>query len=133
MKKDFDEWNEVKKKLNNKVQKVFFKERDVFYVSLGKNIGYEQDGKNENSTRPVIVLRKFNQDIFLCIPLTAKQKDGIFYFNFLIDKKENNAILSQIRLIDAKRLVKKIGMISEEDFISLKRKISKLLKLTDFS
>jgi len=131
--KDFDTWNKLKKEVNNHDKKVFFKERDIFYVKLGKNVGYEENGKGEDFLRPVIVLRKFNNNVFLCTPLTSAEKNGIFYFQFFFRGKNNNAILSQMRLIDSKRLVSKIGMISREDFFDLKRKISKLLKLTDFS
>ena len=131
--KDFDSWNNIKKQLNDKKTKVFFKERDIFYISFGKNIGYEQDGKGENFERPVIVLRKFNNNVFLCVPLTTKPKDNQFYYTFVFGSKKNGAILSQIKLIDSKRLVNKKGVISKNDFNDLKRKISKLLKLTDFS
>ncbi len=129
----FDDWNNLKKTLNNCNRKVFFKERDIFYAQLGKNVGYEQDGKNSEFSRPVIVLRKFNNNIFLCAPLTTSPKDNKFYFNFIFNKKENGAILSQIRLLDSKRLVNKKGVIDKKDFSALKRKIGKLLKLTDFS
>ncbi len=129
---EFNNWNNIKKEIDNKKFKVFFKERDIFYISLGKNVGYEQDGKRESFSRPVIVFRKFSSDVFLCIPLTTAKKDGIFYFNFCLKNKYNNAILSQIKLVDSKRIIKKIGMISKEDFDNLKRKFSKLLKLTEF-
>jgi len=129
----FDEWNALKKSLDDRDRRVFFKERDIFYASLGKNIGFEQEGKNDNFSRPVVVLRKFNNSVFLCVPLTTKQKAGIFYFNFCVKNRKNSAILSQIRLIDSKRLVKKLGMVSVDDFENMKRKIGKLLKLTDFS
>ncbi|MCK5022049.1 MAG: type II toxin-antitoxin system PemK/MazF family toxin [Candidatus Pacebacteria bacterium] len=131
--KDFDKWNQLKKIIEEKDKNIFYKERDIFYVQLGKNIGYEQNGKNTDFARPVIILKKFNNDIFLCIPLTTKPKNNQFHFRFIFNNKENGAILSQIRLLDAKRLVNKKGVISNPDFKGLKRKISKLLKLTDFS
>lgn len=133
MTNEFDNWNYQKKEINKKSGKVFFKERDIFFVSLGQNIGYEENGKGENFYRPVVVLRKFNSDVFICVPLTSSQKEGDFYFNFLVNTRKNNAILSQLKLVDSKRLVKKIGMMSKSDFAVMKRKIGKLLKLTDFS
>ena len=71
--------------------------------------------------------------VFLCVPLTSSVKEGEFYFNFYFNNKGNSAILSQIKLIDSNRLLSKIGMISDKDFNDMKRKISKLLKLADFS
>ncbi len=44
----FDNWNKLKKSIDNGNKKVFFKERDIFYISLGQNIGYEENGKGKN-------------------------------------------------------------------------------------
>lgn len=41
----FDEWNEEKKQIENTGVRSFFKERDIFYIRAGKNIGFEQNGK----------------------------------------------------------------------------------------
>jgi len=43
-------------------------------VAWGGNIGHEMDGKNKDYNRPVLVLRKFNKQIFRGIPLTTKIK-----------------------------------------------------------
>lgn len=132
--KKFDKWNFQKKVINDNTPKVFFKERDIFFIKLGKNVGDEQDGKGQKFKRPVVILRKFNNNLFIGVPLTSNlNKNSIFYFKFNLGKKENNAILSQIRIIDSRRLVNKIGMISKNDFNLMKQKISKLLKLTDFN
>jgi mRNA interferase MazF len=32
-----------------------------FYMKMGKNLGFEQNGKGENFVRPVIILKKFNK------------------------------------------------------------------------
>jgi len=39
--KKFNEWNEVKKKIDLCEKSIIFKERDTFWVSIGENIGYE--------------------------------------------------------------------------------------------
>lgn len=39
---EFDNWNEVKKSTNNERILVGFKQRDIFNVKMGKNIGFEQ-------------------------------------------------------------------------------------------
>jgi mRNA-degrading endonuclease toxin of MazEF toxin-antitoxin module len=62
------------------------------------------------------------------VPLTTKSKKGKYYFTFKIDEsRESTAILSQLRLLDAKRLQYKIGNISVSDFKNLKEKIRQLL------
>ncbi len=129
--KSFDEWNEVKKELSTEKKKTFFiKDREIYWVNLGKNVGYEQDGKGENFLRPVLIYRKFNSDIFYGIPLTTKAKENKFHFRFLARNRENYAILSQMKLIDTKRIHDKLGKMNSNDFEKLKIKLGELLNLT---
>lgn len=44
-KETFDNWNEVKKILQEKTLNILFKEADIWWVSLGKNISTESYGK----------------------------------------------------------------------------------------
>jgi len=47
--KDFDAWNVKKKLTDTKMSSApFFKERDIWWMSIGLNVGYEEDGKHEN-------------------------------------------------------------------------------------
>jgi len=127
----YDEWNEIKKSIA--IDKVVrhFKEREIFYMIMGKNIGFEQNGKGENFVRPVIILKKFNHDMFYGVPLSSQSKEGIFYYSFEFKKgnsvSENIALLSQMRLFSATRLLNKIGMISKDDFRELKVKLKELI------
>ncbi len=127
MEKDFDNWNNLKKDLSTKKSDVFFHEREIWFCSLGKNIGYEEDGKNELFERPVLVIRKFNNDIFLAIPLTSSKKEGKYYHQYELGSKTYAGIVSQIRLLDRKRLSRKIGMIKESDFDVIIKKIHNIL------
>jgi mRNA interferase MazF len=47
MSKQFDAWNQLKTILHNSDKELYFKERDIFWASIGINIGYEQDGKDD--------------------------------------------------------------------------------------
>ncbi len=95
----------------------FFHEREIWFCHLGVNVGFEQNGLGDDFLRPIIIFRKFNNEIFWGIPLTKKSKNTKYYFTFSFSKRgENTAILSQIRLIDARRLSYHIGEISEIDF-----------------
>jgi mRNA interferase MazF len=100
-------------------------------MNMGKNIGYEQDGKGENFVRPVVIVKGFNKDIFFGIPLSTKLKEGKFYYQFSFKKQDevvtNIALLSQMRLFSTKRLLNKIGVISTEDFKNLKDKFKVLI------
>lgn len=131
MDNNFNKWNEVKKGVESENILVGFKNRDIFYMNMGKNIGYEQDGKGENFVRPVVVVKGFNKDIFFGIPLSTKLKEGKFYYQFSFKKQDevvtNIALLSQMRLFSTKRLLNKIGVISTEDFKNLKDKFKVLI------
>ena len=78
--KRYDEWNEVKKDLSKNKKRVSFKQRDIFWINMGQNIGYEVYGKGGEFLRPVIVFKKFSQNTFLGIPLTTVAKDDKFHF-----------------------------------------------------
>lgn len=126
--KNFDEWNKEKKKIQNRdidSPKVMFCNRGVWWCNIGVNIGFEQDGKGENFERPVLILRKFNKHVFLGIPLTTKQKnlDLPFYIKLEGAKVESIAILSQIRLLSSKRLLREIEIIKPELFNKIKKQL----------
>jgi len=117
-----------KQSMHNKTKEIFFKERDVFFISMWKNIRFEQNGKWINFTRPVVIIKKFNNDIFWWIALSTKEKQWKYYFKFKTNNNINQyAILSQLRLYDKNRLIKKIGMINQKEFFNLKEKIKHLL------
>ena len=128
MKKDFKKWHTRKEHLDLAGGRPNFHIRDIWYCALGTNVGFEQDGQGEDFLRPVIIFRKFNNEIFWGIPLTKTEKDGKYYFQFsFIAGEKSAAILSQIRLIDAKRLSHHIGVISEADFMLLTKKLKDLI------
>jgi mRNA interferase MazF len=128
MKKDFDTWNNSKKNINRAGRVAFCHQREIWWVSLGVNIGFEQDGTGENFDRPVIVMKGFNENIFWGIALTGHKRIGKYYFPIgFIDDREASVVLSQIRLIDSKRLVKKIGMVDEELFKQLQDAVKEIL------
>jgi mRNA interferase MazF len=127
MEKDFHNWHGKKTEVNDKDERVFFHEREIWFCHLGVNVGFEQDGKGENFGRPVIVFRKFNKEVFWAIPLTTRTKTGKFYLPInLDDDLPRMAILSQLRLMDGKRLYQKLGVLSESDYKKLKEAIVKL-------
>ncbi len=126
--KDFKKWHKNKEFIHNERPRVFFHEREIWFCFLGINIGFEQDGQGDKFLRPVVILKKFNNEVFWGVPLTKTRKEGKYYFKFLFNKKQQSiAIISQLRLIDAKRLLYKIGDIGEEDFSALKQKIRQII------
>jgi mRNA interferase MazF len=128
MEKDFDKWNINKKVIHHNNEDKFYHEREVWWCSLGINIGFEQDGKGEEFSRPVLIIKGFSKNVFLCVPLTTKMKEGKHYHDIVLsDGIKRKVILSQIRLIDSKRLIEKVCTIDEIQFKSIKQKITQLI------
>ena len=74
MKKDYTKWHKIKTDINNAEKRVFFHEREIWFCYVGANVGFEQDGNKEEYLRPVLVVRKFNNEVFWGIPLTKSEK-----------------------------------------------------------
>lgn len=126
--KNYQKWHILKAFLNNKVVNVpYFRIRQIWWCSIGENIGFEQDGKNQNFERPILILKKFNKDILLIVPITSSLKQGKYYYQFIYKNKKFSVILSQIRLISSKRLLRKIRRIDDDNFEKIKKKFIKLL------
>ncbi|OGG54596.1 hypothetical protein A3C20_01930 [Candidatus Kaiserbacteria bacterium RIFCSPHIGHO2_02_FULL_55_25] len=82
MNKDFDTWNERKKAIHASAQPrdlFFFHEREVWWCTLGVNVGVETDGKHASFERPALVVKKFNADMFWGLPLTSRERSGKFF------------------------------------------------------
>jgi mRNA interferase MazF len=128
--KDFDSWNELKKKINVEKNEPdrFPKEGEVWMSSLGKNIGYEQNGSGDNFSRPILIIKKFNNHMFWVIPLSTKQKGFDFYFNYTDPNNQKvSAILAQMKLLSVKRLKRKLYDIPNKLFDEMKQKIKSFL------
>jgi mRNA interferase MazF len=128
MQKDFDTWNIQKKyihELSN--QRVLFSEREVWWCALGENIGDEENGKNDLFERPVLIVRKFSVNTVIIFPLTTKGKaDSVFYHKISSDLN-SSVILSQIRLISSKRLLRKMYKLGRGEFTIIKAKAINLI------
>lgn len=129
--KSIFEWHKIKIKiqLSEERKDMYFYEKDVWWASLGVNIGHEEDGKNKKFGRPVLILKKFNRHLVLVIPLTSKIKIGKFYYyKFACSKSEFiTAMICQVRLISSKRLFRKMGVINNNDYIEIKNRIKNYL------
>ena len=131
-KRDYTKWHTVKTNINDLEKRAFFHEKEIWFCYFGANVGFEQDGSGEDYLRPVLIIKKFNNEIFWGIPLTKSGKDkgknSIYYYSFSFIKNVTSlAILSQVRLIDAKRLSRHIGNIKRDDFEKLKKKLKDIL------
>ncbi len=123
MQKDFDGWNVVKKSTNSKQDTFGVHEREIWWISFGINVGVEIDGKNQCFDRPALVLRKFNRQMVWVLPTTQQEKNDTFHEKFLFGGKTYFVALTQIRTISTKRFLRKVGMLSQEDFRKIKMRV----------
>jgi mRNA-degrading endonuclease toxin of MazEF toxin-antitoxin module len=108
--KDFDNWNEVKKKVECK-ERMLVKSGTICICNFGLNIGYEIDGKNNGYIRPAFVLLGFGIGGGIVVPLTSTNKKS----KFLIElNKESKLNLSQIRYLDSKRFYREVEIVDKK-------------------
>lgn len=129
--KDFVKWNSIKTKIEVKNEETYyFSEREIWWSSIGLNVGHEQDGKNQLYERPVLILKKFNSKILWVLPMSTKIKEGKYYYQIQHANITYSALLSQLKLMSSKRLIrqiKQIKKISLEDFRNIKVKLSEMI------
>lgn len=124
---EFDNWNNEKQDINN-VKWPYFKEWQIWFLSIWLNIWVESKWKWKSFSRPVLIVKKFNNKMFLWIPLTTKYKDNKYVYQIQDIKWKNSfLILSQLRVLSNKRLNDKIGSLSKEELSEIKEKIKERL------
>jgi mRNA-degrading endonuclease toxin of MazEF toxin-antitoxin module len=131
MEKDFNAWNSRKMDIHaaslSEEQKIFFAEGEIWWCVLGINIGTEEDGKNEQFERPVLILKVFNRKSILIVPLTGKRKIGKYYFLYKHQNVEYTVILSQIRFISSSRLLNRMHALDESQFSTIRERIKRII------
>lgn len=65
--------------------------------------------------RPVLVLKKYSNEIVFGVPLTTKGKDGDWYCKLphLVDGQESFAVLNQAKVYDTKRFEEPLCELSD--------------------
>ncbi|MEK7213812.1 MAG: type II toxin-antitoxin system PemK/MazF family toxin, partial [Patescibacteria group bacterium] len=115
--KNFIEWFSIKIRLNNSIHvPPLFNEGEIWWCSIGENVGGEISGKGTYFRRPLLIIRKLDKFSFIGIPLTSQHKVGTWYFNLKVKNKDNFVILPQIRHIDYRRMDKILCTIDNSDF-----------------
>ena len=128
MKKDFDNWNTKKKDINNNSLNRFYHPREIWWCSLGVNIGFEQDGTNEQYQRPILIIKAFSSHVCLIVPLTTSKKKNPYHVSVgIVGGKEAFAIISQIRLVDTKRFTDRLSIVDKQIFDKIRNAIRDLI------
>ena len=55
---EYNAWNQKKQSINkaSSSREIYFRERKIWWCSIGLNIGFEENGKGKLFNRPVLVL-----------------------------------------------------------------------------
>ena len=118
---NYDKWNKLKKQISTSKRKINIKNQDIYLLQIGKNIGVETYGKGDNFLRPVLVYKKLGHKYFIGIPLSSKNKQGSYFFNFRYKQNVDScAMLNQMRVFDSSRIIKIHGKISKKTYKNLK-------------
>jgi len=123
----FADWMRLKEQLHrNSARPPRVSEGDIWWTSIGKNIGFEIKGKSRLFSRPVIILKKYAHGFYFVIPTSTQKKDGSWYFHFLQKDRVVVACLHQARAMGHRRLSSKIGKLDSKDYKDLKQKFLSL-------
>ena len=102
------------------------KQYDVFLISLDPTLGHEI-----NKTRPCIVISpdEINDNIgtIIIAPMTTKSFIYPTRIPVNFDGKKGLIVLDQIRTIDKKRMVKKLGTLDSETILKVKNILKEML------
>lgn len=126
--KTFEPWAALKPRIHHHKRPPTFNEREIWWASVGMNIGYEVDGKNKFFDRPLLVLRKITRYSFIGIPLSTKIKEeNPYYFGFEFKGRHQSALIAQIRLFDARRLNNLMGQLNDIEYEKIREEVKNLL------
>jgi mRNA interferase MazF len=127
----YNNWNIKKQEIQfSDIEETYFKEGDIWWCSLGQNIGTESYGKGRDYRRPILVIRKLSEDLCIALPLTSKTKIGTWFVDILLNYESRCVMLYQIRTLNRKRFQRKMGEVSIEDYIKVKEKLESLLEFS---
>ena len=102
------------------------KQYDIFLINLDPTIDYEIKKK-----RPCIVIspNEMNNNISTIIiaPMTTKSHDYPTRLRVRFENKDGWIVLDQIRAIDKKRMIKKLGKLQQKKTREIKSIIKEML------
>jgi len=123
--KDFDQWNAIKKQLDVHPTPPLFNEREVWWCSVGLNVGFEVYGKGKLFTRPVLILKKQGKATFIGIPMSTRIKPRDDYYSMEFQGRQVAFMIGEIRKFDSRRLADKKGKLSEAKFEEIRKAVLK--------
>ena len=127
MPKEHDKWIPLKKKIDSFEKKLLFSEQEIWWCTSGVNIGHEQDGKGKDFRRPVLIIKKFSSSVCWAVSLSSSLKEKPYQVHIMFGGRASQVILSQLRLIDEKRLISVMGKLSKFQFTEIQKTLATFL------
>jgi len=120
-------WIRLKEKLHaSKHRPPLVSQGDIWWASVGENVGSEVNGKSQLFSRPVIVFKKLAHGFYFVIPTTTQDRRGTWFVPFRQREQSMVACLHQARAIDHRRLSSKLGTLDDKDFDRVRRAFASL-------
>lgn len=126
----YNKWNIQKKNLASKEVRFFFKTGEVWWCSLGMNLGSESFGKGECFQRPVLIIKKLSGNTCIGLPLTSQEKIGTWFADINFQEEKSWVMLYQVRMLHTNRFQRRIGTLQQGEFEQVKEKLKILLELS---
>lgn len=132
---EYQKWFRIKCRLNAARLSFFIHRKEIWVCHFGLNVGHEQHGAGDSFVRPVLVLNTVSSDLMICLPLSSRIKQSKFHHS--LEEVENLKMkscvkLDQIRILDRKRFIRKVGVVPTKMFKEIAKK-TKTLVLPVFS
>jgi mRNA interferase MazF len=127
MGKDFSNWHAVKVQIDGKTKSRTYHEREIWWANLGINVGNEQDGSGPRSMRPVLIIKGISKETCFVLPLTTSDQENVYRVSVgMATGKLSKVILSQLRLIDARRLAEFIVLLDKKTFNDIRKSVKNM-------
>ena len=116
--KNYKSWLDLKEKLDARAKDKLpsFKQRQIWWTHIGVNVGYEIFGKGSGFKRPVLIIRKYNNFIFLAAPLSTTRPKRKNHVRIDFKNRQTTVMLDQLRTLDVRRLGDFYGQLSRQQF-----------------
>ena len=127
--KNFDEWNLKKKEIDNMDSFLHPKTREVWWCSIGVNVGKEIYGKGTDYRRPVLIVNSEDSENFIGIPLSSKLKNR--KYSRIIRTEDgvlHSALIYQIRVFDKRRLISLKTTLSSNEFVEVQKMFDSIVQ-----
>jgi mRNA interferase MazF len=99
---------------------------EVYLINLDRTVGHEI-----KKTRPCLIIspNEMNESIqtIIVAPMTTKSHPFPTRVPIVFEKKNGWIVLDQIRTVDRKRLIKRIGKINKKEIVLVKNILQEML------